>query len=281
MILCVLVFVLCGRYLLEYGMDSLANRQAYRQTEDLAFPQDDADEENGTEENSEAEEEDDFDYQALAAENPDCVGWLTIDGTDISYPVVQCEDNSYYLKHNFQKKYASCGALFLDCRNDVDSPQEHLIIYGHQMKDGSMFKQLNGYKKKSFYDDHKKITLYLREEKYRYEVAAVYVTNTAKSGKYYGYLHSETRKQQMEYLRQMAAYQLYDTGVAVGEGDELLSLSTCEYSSKNGRLIVLARRMERSEYGEKQRILGLVSGGREMAFPADRITGGGQVPAGE
>jgi sortase B len=73
-------------------------------------------------------------------------------------------------------------------------------------------------------------------------VAAVYVTNLGKSSDYYNYLHRETRKEQMDYLRGMVAYQIYSTGVTVEEDDELLSLSTCEYSSKNGRLIVLARR---------------------------------------
>lgn len=111
------------------------------------------------------------------------------------------------------------------------------------MKDGSMFKQLNSYKEESFYQEHQTITLYLEEQKYQYEVAAIYVTSVAKSGDYYNYLHKETRNKQMEYLQGMAAYQLYDTGVTVHETDELLSLSTCEYSSTNGRLIVLARRI--------------------------------------
>ena len=73
----------------------------------------------------------------------------------------------------------------------------------------------------------------------------MYVTNVAQSGGYYDFLHKETRKQQMEYLQKMAAYQLYLTGVTVRKDDELLSLSTCEYSSTNGRLIVLARRIGR------------------------------------
>ena len=176
-------------------------------------------------------------------ENADCIGWLKIADTDISYPVVQGKDNEFYLHHDFQKNYAICGTLMLDCRNDIDARQEHLIIYGHQMKDGSMFKQLNGYKKEEYYRGHKEITLYLENQKYQYEVAAVYVTNVAQSDGYYDYLHKETRKQQMDYLQKMAAYQLYPTGVTVSEDDELLSLSTCEYSSTNGRLIVLARRI--------------------------------------
>ena len=106
-----------------------------------------------------------------------------------------------------------------------------------------MFKQLNGYKDKDFYKEHPEIILYLRNQKYSYDVVAVYVTNIARSGGYYNYLHGNTREEQIEYLQnKMAAYQLYDTGLTVTQDDELLSLSTCEYSSTNGRLIVLAKR---------------------------------------
>ena len=106
-----------------------------------------------------------------------------------------------------------------------------------------MFKQLNGYKEEIFYKEHPNIKLYLHEQKYEYEITVVYVTNVANGGSYYNYLHWNTRKEQLNYLQQkMAGYQIYDTGKKVMETDELLSLSTCEYSSDNGRLIVQARR---------------------------------------
>lgn len=121
--------------------------------------------------------------------------------------------------------------------------KENLILYGHQMKDNSMFKQLNGYKEEIFYKEHPNIKLYLHEQKYEYEITAVYVTDVANGGGYYNYLHWNTRKEQLNYLQQkMAGYQIYDAGKKVMETDELLSLSTCEYSSDNGRLIVQARR---------------------------------------
>lgn len=141
------------------------------------------------------------------------------------------------------RETAACGAIFMDYRNDVDAKAEHLILYGHQMKDNSMFKQLNGYKEEIFYKEHPNIKLYLHEQKYEYEITAVYVTDVANGGGYYNYLHWNTRKEQLNYLQQkMAGYQIYDTGKKVMETDELLSLSTCEYSSDNGRLIVQARR---------------------------------------
>ena len=141
LIVFLVISVICGKYLLDYWQDSYDNRQNYRQVEEIAFPEKDT-EEDGTgsnADNSMTETEiDDFDYQALLDENADCIGWLKIDGTDISYPVVQGEDNEFYLHHDFQKNYATCGTLMLDCRNDIDAGQEHLIIYGHQMKDGSL-----------------------------------------------------------------------------------------------------------------------------------------------
>ena len=140
------VSVICGKCLLDYWQDSYDNRQNYRQVEEIAFPEKDT-EDDDTESNVDNPMTaiDDFDYQALLDENADCIGWLKIAGTDISYPVVQGKDNEFYLYHDFQKNYAICGTLMLDNRNDKDARQEHLIIYGHQMKDGSMFKQLNGY----------------------------------------------------------------------------------------------------------------------------------------
>ena len=174
------VSLICGKFLLDYWQDSYDNRQNYRQVEEIAFPEKDTqEEETEPNEDNPTTEIDDFDYQSLLDENADCIGWMKISDTDISYPVVLGEDNEFYLHHDFQKNYAICGTLMLDCRNDIDARQEHLIIYGHQMKDGSMFKQLNGYKKEAFYHEHKEITLYLENQKYQYEVAAVYVTNVA------------------------------------------------------------------------------------------------------
>ena len=159
------VSLICGKFLLDYWQDSYDNRQNYRQVEEIAFPEKDTqEEETEPNEDNSTTEIDDFDYQSLLDENADCIGWLKISDTDISYPVVQGKDNEFYLHHDFQKNYAICGTLMLDCRNDIDARQEHLIIYGHQMKDGSMFKQLNGYKKEAFYHEHKEITLYCKRQ---------------------------------------------------------------------------------------------------------------------
>ena len=253
LMLCCSMIGVCGKYLYDYFAQSVENKEAYTDIIDIGFP-DDADNQDvdiPADETEKETEVSDFDYDSLLAINSDCVGWIRIDGTDIDYPVVQAADNSFYLHHNFNQESAICGAIFMDYRNDIDLAREHLILYGHQMKDGSMFKRLNGYKDKEFYKEHPEINLYLRNQKYSYDVVAVYVTNIARSGGYYNYLHGNTREEQIEYLQnKMAAYQLYDTGLTVTQDDELLSLSTCEYSSTNGRLIVLAKR--RCEDGKKR-----------------------------
>ena len=181
LMLCCSMIGVCGKYLYDYLAQSAENKEAYADITVIGFP-DDADNQDVDISDDEAEKEtqvSDFEYDSLLAINSDCIGWIRIDETDIDYPVVQAADNSFYLHHNFNQESAICGAIFMDYRNDIDLAREHLILYGHQMKDGSMFKQLNGYKDKDFYKEHPEITLYLRNQKYSYDVVAVYVTNIA------------------------------------------------------------------------------------------------------
>ena len=113
------VSVICGKYLLDYWRDSYDNRQNYRQVEEMAFPEKDTeDDDTESNANNPMTEIDDLDYQALLDENADCIGWLKIADTDISYPVVQGKDNEFYLHHDFQKNYAICGTLMLDLLQD-------------------------------------------------------------------------------------------------------------------------------------------------------------------
>lgn len=245
LVLCLLVFLLCGKILWNYYRESEESQEKYQNIEKIAFP--DGERGNELEEPEEIDStasNDNYDYQSLLQVNPNCIGWLRIDGTDISYPVVQGIDNTFYLSHDFYRNEAICGCLFVDFRNDLYAEEEHLIIYGHQMKDGSMFKQLNGYKQEDFFQQHKRITFYLKRKKYQYTVVAVYITDTERGRDYYNYLHKKTRLQQIEYLKKMEQYQPYSTGVGIVENDELLSLSTCEYTNTNGRLIILAKRID-------------------------------------
>ena len=108
LIVFLVVSLICGKFLLDYWKDSYDNRLNYRQVEEIAFPEKNT-EDDGSESNEDnpTTEIDDFDYQALLDENSDCIGWLKIEETDISYPVVQGEDNEFYLHHDFQKNYGT------------------------------------------------------------------------------------------------------------------------------------------------------------------------------
>ena len=94
------------------------------------------------------------DFDSLRSVNPEIVAWLTIDGTNIDYPVAQHSDNNYYLHHLFTGEWNSSGCLFMDCNNQTDISDRHTIIYGHHMDNGTMFQNLMGYKDQSFYDGH-------------------------------------------------------------------------------------------------------------------------------
>ena len=94
------------------------------------------------------------DFAALREINPDIVAWIYIEGTKINYPIVQGEENSYYLKHLFSGEWNGSGCIFLDFRNDASFADRHSIIYGHHMKNGTMFTDLDKYKKQEFFDEH-------------------------------------------------------------------------------------------------------------------------------
>ena len=186
-------------------MKSEDNKQKYEDISEIGFPETEADHEEENDQQDVKQSEDDFDYQSLIAMNSDCVGWIQIPGTDINYPVVQAADNEFYLTHYFNRETAACGAIFMYYRNDVDAKAEHLILYGHQMKDNSMFKQLNGYKEEIFYKEHPNIKLYLHEQNYEYEITAVYVTDVANGGGYYKFQHWNTRKEQLNNMQKKMA----------------------------------------------------------------------------
>ena len=115
------------------------------------------------------------DFAALKEINPDIVAWVYIEGTEINYPVVQGTDNQYYLKHLFNGKWNSSGCIFLDRRNEPDFSDRHSIIYGHHMKNGTMFSGLTQYKKQEFYQAHPTILLITPEQNIRVEIFAGYV----------------------------------------------------------------------------------------------------------
>ena len=187
-------------------------------------------------------------YAELYQQNNDLIGWICIEDTKINYPVMQSVSNpDFYLKHGFDKGYTNYGCPYVGENCDVTKPSDNLIIYGHHMKDGSMFSNLEKFKNKDFWKEHRTIRFDNLYEKQVYEVIAVFktvvYTDSANEFRYYRFSDAETPEQFDEYICKCKEKALYDTGVSAEYGDKLITLSTCEYSNANGRLVLVAKKV--------------------------------------
>lgn len=240
-----------GFWLVHYFIDSREQRQTYETLaeefvlESMPTPESITPAENSspTENSSEPAESVSLttapprhDLTALAAENSDCVGWLTIPDTGIDYPVMHTPDDpEHYLRRDFYGESASGGTPFLDGRNLAEAENQNLILYGHNMMDGSMFKPLISYLEPSFRETHKEIYLELSEKQYRYEVFAVVETNTQCS------LYQYTDLSDPATESDFRAAILKETDLdGVHQAPGYLTLSTCNNGGGNSRVLVIA-----------------------------------------
>ena len=186
-------------------------------------------------------------YQTLYSKNRSLIGWLKIDDTNIDYPVMQTSNNEYYLDHNYSQEYDKNGSLFLDKDCDVVHRSTNLIIYGHHMKSGKMFGNLNRYSSEDYCKQHSTIQFDTIYEKGTYEVMYVFRSRIYNEDevvfKYYQFLDAASEKEFNSNMQEMAELSLYDTGVTAVYGDELLTLSTCDSSEEDGRFVVVAKRV--------------------------------------
>lgn len=185
-------------------------------------------------------------YADVYAQNNDLVGWVSIPGTHIDYPVMQTKDNpDFYLKHAFDKSYSNYGVPYVqeNCNIGIS---DNLVLYGHHMNNGSMFSDLCKYESEDFYQEHKIIHFDTLESFGEYEVIAAFktVAYSQEGFKYYHFVRAESAEQFDEYIAECKALALYDTGVTAEYGDKLITLSTCEYSRTNGRMVVVAKLLE-------------------------------------
>ncbi len=186
-------------------------------------------------------------YETLYNKNKRLIGWLKIDDTNIDYPVMQTTDNEYFLDHNYEQEYDKNGSLFLDADCDVVHRNTNLIIYGHHMKSGKMFGNLNKYSSQSYCEEHSTIQFDTIYEKGTYQVMYVFRSKIYNEDeivfKYYQFLDAASEQEFNSNMQEMAAISLYDTGVTASYGDELLTLSTCDNSEEDGRFVVVAKRV--------------------------------------
>lgn len=186
-------------------------------------------------------------YEDLFNQNKSLIGWVKIADTVIDYPVMQSVDNEYYLDHNFHQEYDKNGSIFLDAACSIYPRSTNLIIYGHHMKSGSMFGSLQSYQSESYYQNHKYIMFDTIYEEGTYEVMFAFrdrvYSQEDVNFKYYEFVDANSEEEFNSYMNEMAAVSYYDTGVTAVYGDQLLTLSTCDYQQDNGRFVVVARRI--------------------------------------
>lgn len=187
------------------------------------------------------EEQDDtiwplVDFEALQQINPDVVGWICIEGTKINYPLVQGTDNSHYINRLFDGKYNDAGSIFLDYRNERDLSGRNSVLYGHNMKNGTMFHQITGYKEQSFFDQHPTGLLLTPNGNYKIEFIAGYVTDMNSDA---WKLEFASDQEFSRWLANAIAQSTFTGTVEPAAQDRVVTLSTCTYEYSDARYVLV------------------------------------------
>ena len=176
-----------------------------------------------------------IDFDELKKINDDCVAWIYIEDTDINYPIVQGSDNSYYLKHLIDGKWNSSGSIFMDSRVSADISDRHSIIYGHHMKNGTMFSRLTKYKEQEYFDEHPEGWLITPEDTYRIEFFAGYVANVKSVA---WDLEFESDADFETWIKEAQKQSWFTSPFSPAVTDRILTLSTCSYEFDNARYVL-------------------------------------------
>lgn len=197
-------------------------------------------------------------FEELKKANADIKAWIKIDGTNINNPVYQTDDNDFYVDHNMNKQSSRYGALFIDKANVIsdDEVSQNTIIYGHHMRDGTMFGPLKKYTDLDFYKEHPIIDFTTLYKQGKYKIFSVFITNTLEEHDENGVFNYRRTKFQsdedfLNFVNDIKVRSMIDTGVEVLASDEILTLSTCTYEFDDARLVVVARRVRDYEMPEE------------------------------
>ena len=180
-------------------------------------------------------------YQKFYTLNKDFVGWIKIEGTDIDYPVLQNKEHpETYLSHNFFGKEDRSGAIFLDSAASIFPKDKNIVLYGHNMSDGSMFGQLKNFKDKTFYEEHPFFEFDTIYEKSTYRAAAVFITDISENQEFFYYNFCNYDEQEFQkYVDFIEKNKLYDTGCELAYGESFVMLSTCNGHATDSRLVIV------------------------------------------
>lgn len=185
----------------------------------------------------------------LKKENSDIVGWLEIENTNINYPVLQGTDNEYYMTHNYKKEKSKNGSIFLSNEYDWSIPSSNLLIYGHNLNNGTMFQELLKYADESFYIEHPIIHFTTTKEDAKYEIISVfksrvYYQSEENVFRYYYFINANSEAEYNQFVSDAKKASLYNIDATAKYGDQLITLSTCSYHVKDGRFAVVGRKID-------------------------------------
>ncbi len=186
-------------------------------------------------------------------QNPDIIGFLEIENTSISYPVVQSKDNDDYLLVNYNKQPDSAGTIFADYENSVYNTDKNTIIYGHNMKQDIMFHSIRYYKDESFFKEHPFVNYQTLFEDNVYEIFSFYKPNIRFP---YTTVNFATEPDFYNIISKMKQLSYYDTGVEIDSTDRVLTLSTCSSGEAEFRLVVSAKLVRQGDLNSRKGITG-------------------------
>lgn len=239
-IICLAVFIYASYGLIDALIEYKKNDSIVREVQDIFYQEKDhltASTSKGTPNTSNIRSG----FEELLKINEDVIGWITIEDTKIDYPIMQTENNTDYLRTSFYGDDLLAGSLFLDYRNDLKTGEErNLIVYGHRVRDGSMFEHLTKYLEEDFFESHRTFSFDTLYEGYEAEVFAVYNTMID-----FNYIQTDFSSDE-DYEHLLAEIQersIYDVDLDLSAEDLILTLSTCEYSlhPDDSRLVVHAK----------------------------------------
>lgn len=176
-------------------------------------------------------------FNDLLSINEDIVGWISIGDTVVNYPILQAEENEYYLNRNYKEEESRAGSIFMDYRNDIQSSDRHTVLYGHNMKDGSMFGDMDNFLEQTYFQEHQQVFFDTLYESYDVELFSVYQTTT---DFYYIETDFPDDNTYQAFLDEIQGKSSVETNVEVSTEDQIITFSTCDYflSPNEGRLVI-------------------------------------------
>lgn len=187
-------------------------------------------------EQSESEPAISIDFETLQSKYSDAVGWIYCDGTPINYPVAQGRDNNQYLRHLLSGEYNTAGTIFADYRCGEIGEAKNYIVYGHNMKNGTMFSSITKYKEQVYYEEHPEMYFITPNRTYKIELLAGYVTSVNSDAYKLDY---ESEEQFEKYIDQATKKSTFKSNAEYTAGDRIITLSTCSYEFTNARYVVV------------------------------------------